>query len=121
MTELPGPGIPERVPNRESRTQESGGKVRPYEEFWELVVVRREGCQECYTAYDHEALRQAFVSEEAARDRAEEDNKGRLGEAHTPIRWRGDHHGGVRSIESPDGQVDYYVFPRTVFQRVVRA
>jgi hypothetical protein len=92
--------------------------VKPYEEFWELVIVRREGCQECYTAYEHEFLRQAFVNEEAARDRAEEDNEGRLGEAHTPIRWKGDHHGGYESIESPNGEVDYYVFPRRVFPKM---
>jgi hypothetical protein len=101
-----------------------------WSEFWELVVVsRREDLQ--YPEYNNESLRQAFVSEEVAKDRAEEDNQFRLrgifamgdtvraeDAAGGPIKWKGDHHGGLRSAESPNGEADYYVFPRTVFPRM---
>ena len=92
-------------------------------ELWELVIVsRRENLH--YPEYNNESFRQAFTSEGIAKDRAEEDNEFRLRGIKRedapggPIKWKSDHHGGVRSTESPNGEADYYVFPRTIFPRM---
>ena len=78
-------------------------------EFWELVIQKNELGFEWEP---DEFLRQAFVSEKFAKERAEEDNHD-LRRCNAPIKWKYDHHGGFESVDHP--KMCYFVYPRMIF------
>ena len=77
--------------------------------FWELVIFKH---TEDMSWEPDEWLRQAFMTEKFAKDRAEEDNQ-KLRDNLAPIQWKSDHHGGYESVNHPT--MNYFVGPRTVF------
>jgi hypothetical protein len=80
-----------------------------WEEFWELVVILNDP----EPGQRPEWLRKAFVSETAAKARAEKENEAQEFPRPTPMEWKDDHHGGYKCVGH--GKMRYFVFPRIVF------